>query len=152
MRNYTDEYRDQAVQKLLRPGGPSVRELSEETGVHVATLYKWLREKKNGHMSRKFTTPRKWTLRRKLAALLEARGKSEDELGRWLREQGLHADHLERFAKEIESALEGVEMPDRAMELENRELRKELNLKDKTIAEMSALLVLKKNYRMLLND
>ncbi len=151
---YEDEYRNQILQKLLRPGGPSVMEVSSETGIHHATLYKWMREQKNGHMNRSGNgkSPRRWSLREKLSALLEAREKPEGDLGLWLRAKGLHGDHLERFEKEIEGALAKAERPDRSAVMENKALKKDLDRKDKTIAEMSALLVLKKKFQTLMDS
>ncbi len=148
--NYTDEYRNQVIQKLLKPGGPSVREMGEDIGIHYSTLYKWIREQKNGHMKKSDKPPRKWPLIQKMAALLEASGKTDDELGHWLREKGLHSEHLERFEEEIKTALSRNETPDLKLKKENKALRKDLDRKDKALAEVSALLVLKKKFQTLL--
>lgn len=145
MKNYSDEYRDQVLQKLMRPGGPGVREISEETGIHAATLYKWIRDKKSGRMSGKRRSPRNWSLMAKQEALLEASKKSDEELGHWLREKGLHSDHLVQFEKQITAALEIADRPpDRTIEIEMKKLKQNVCFKDKIIAELSALLVLKK--------
>ena len=42
--NYSKAFKDQMVQKLTRPGGPSATGLSREVGVHQATLSRWVRE------------------------------------------------------------------------------------------------------------
>ena len=85
-------------------------------------------------------------LRDKLSLLLEAKGKAEKSLGVWLREKGLHSDKLKVWEEEIRSALEGAEDTSREkeLELELKQVRRDLVRKEKALAEMTALVVLKK--------
>lgn len=151
--NYTNDYRNRILQRLLKPGGPSAMEISRETGIHHGTLYRWMHEAKNGQMSKRKRSPRNWSLEEKYRALLEAQGQSEEELGRWLREQGLHGDHLKQWEKEIETFLRmSGNSRLKESEREIKSLRKELERKDKALAEMSALVVLKKKFQKLLEE
>jgi transposase-like protein len=152
--NYTYEYRNQVVQKLLKPDSPGIYRISKDTGISPTTLYKWRRDAKNGTMSRrKSRSPRNWSLEEKQAALLESKSKSEKELGIWLREKGLHTDHLRLWENEIMLALKSVgESRSKELEREIKELRRELKHKEKALAEMSALLVLKKKFLALIGE
>jgi len=144
---YPTEYRKQLIQKILKPGGSSAMEISRETGIHHSTLYRWIKQENNGFMSReKGKTPRKFSLEQKYEFLLEAQEKTDEELGFWLREKGLQNDHLRKWEQEIANTLKGFnKSKEKELEHENKTLKKELTRKEKALAEMSALLVLKKN-------
>lgn len=142
---YGTDVKQTVLEKLLRPDGPGVPALSSEYGIPTATLYGWVRLARNGRMSRNGHGVR--TLREKQATVLEARRQSDEELGRWLREKGLHEAQLKRWEQEIESALAAQEerpARDREHERQLKELEREVRRKDKALAEMSALIVLKK--------
>lgn len=142
---YSTDVKQTVLEKLLRPDGPGVPALSAEYGIPAATLYGWGRLARNGRMSRNGHSVR--TLREKMAAVLEARRLPEEELGRWLREKGLHEAQLKRWEQEIEVALAAQEeRPAREREHERqlKELEREVRRKDRALAEMSALIVLKK--------
>lgn len=150
--NYTREQKRQAVNKLLR-GGTSAQDVAKEVGIHLGTLYNWRRALGHGPVKRKGKGPRQWTPEERFQAVLEARSKSEDELGRWLREKGLTSEHLKQWEKDISATLGSFERShDDAKNKELKALKKELDRKDKALAEVSALLVLKKKYHELLES
>jgi transposase-like protein len=129
--HYTDQYRSEILRKLLRPGGPSTREVSDDTGVNITTLYRWTREAKNGQMNPKKRSPKNWSIQEKFTAIREASGKTEAELGKWLREKGLHSDHLKQWEKEIELSLGNLSSSnEKELKREIKELNKEINRKD----------------------
>ena len=87
----------------------------------------------------------------KFSILLESRSIAEDKKGEWLRENGLHAEHLtlweQELAKNMSTKTEGNESlkaANKKLEKDNRELQKELKRKEKALAEMAALYTLKK--------
>ncbi|RAL19955.1 hypothetical protein DL240_13210 [Lujinxingia litoralis] len=78
---------------------------------------------------------------------MEAAGLSEEELGAFLRREGLHEADLVRLRQEVLEAAEKGLSPQKqkAAEPENKELKrvkKELARKEKALAEAAALLVL----------
>ncbi len=102
-------------------------------------------------------TPEEWTLLEKQEALLTVAGLSPEEEGEWLRRNGLHSAHLTIWKKEIEDALKGVSAPISKQELQKarkqiKALAKELEKKDKALAEVTALLALKKKLEILFPD
>lgn len=92
--------------------------------------------------------PQDWTPPEKLDAVLQAAELSGQDLGDFLRRQGLHSTHLEQWRRQMLQGLD--ETPRRRSGKKKvgdrrvRELEKELRRKDKALAETAALLVLKK--------
>jgi hypothetical protein len=144
------------VSKLVGPNAMSATQLGKETGLHQATLSRWLKEastlerkmarKKPPPTQQPSKQPQEWTPEEKLAIMLEASALSEGELGVYLRSKGIHAAVLEEWRRQ---ALAGIRGTERASKLQVdsrkvRELERELRRKEKALAEAAALLVLKK--------
>jgi len=142
------------VQKLLLPGGPSVLTLSREIGVSEQSLYNWKAKYQNGGSATLQRSPRQWTEENKYEALLEAAKLTGDDLGKWLREKGLRSEHIEMWRQEMKKNLNQQKKDAEIRELKkkNKELERELRRKDKALAEMSALVVLKKKVDALWGD
>ena len=142
------------VQKLLMPGGPSVLMLSRETGVSEQSLYNWMAKYQNGGSSQIQRSPRQWTHEDKYEALLEAASLSGEDLGKWLREKGLRSEHIEIWQQEMKKNLNQQKKNTELKEAKKRikQLERELHRKDKALAEMSALVVLKKKVDTLWGD
>jgi transposase-like protein len=134
------------------PGGKTVVELSQEIGVCEQTLYNWRKMIQN-NVSRGYQerSPKGWKLSDKYQAVLDSANQSGEELGRWLRENGLQTTHIELWKQECKSVLSNNTYKDeiRILKIKNAELEKEINRKDKTIAEVTSLLVLKKKLNKL---
>ena len=69
-------------------------------------------------------------------------------MNQWCRERGLYAHHVTQWRQDFISGSTAYERGDaKALKGEVRELRKELNRKDRALAETAALLVLQKKVR-----
>src|SRR5271157_698565 len=143
----SEEFRRAIVQKMCIPGGKTVTELSREIGVSDQTLYNWRKMIQN-NVSRgcQERSPRGWKLSDKYQAVLDTANQSGEELGRWLRENGLQTTHIDLWKKECKSVLSNNSSRDeiRLLKTKIAELEKEVDRKDKALAEVTALLVLKK--------
>jgi len=155
------------VQRLAAPEGPSARALAQEVGVSPATLSRWL--KQAGTLSYRATHPtpssrrdmtarraQDWSAEEKLAVIIEAAQLSDEELGAFLRHRGLHEAQLTEWRQQM---LEGlVAAPKKGRKGRSpearrvRELERELNRKDKALAETAALLTLQKKARKIWGD
>lgn len=95
--------------------------------------------------------PKDWSPAEKLAAVKNSHGLGEEELGRFLREHGLHEEHLRDWQQQCEQGLApAVSLQlERTLKKEVRRLNKELDRKDRALAETAALLVLSKKARAL---
>lgn len=127
--------------------------LARETGIAEGTLYRWRHgAAPNGETLAVTKKPAdKHSASRKLAAVVETAALNEAELAEYCRKQGLYPDEVKRWRAQAERALAGGVVS--AQELREalgaekkrtRELERELNRKDKALAETAALLTLRK--------
>jgi transposase len=156
---YTEEFKENTVRRIL--SGQSVTELSAELGINRNQLFRW---KKNlGHTStampkpeRDAKRPQDWTLEEKLDAVVQSMRLSDEELGAFLRNRGLHKADLDEWRASVfkgaRAELAGNGQA-KSRELKRiRELERELGRKDRALAEASALLVLKKKAAAIWGD
>ena len=108
---YSTKFKEKMVTKALGPGA-SITGTARSAGIPKATLYNWVQRAKMGSVTRKNRKrgrPRKtgrWSPEEKLRILNEASGLSDEELGAFMRREGLHEADLEEMRK---AALEGLE-------------------------------------------
>lgn len=149
---YSVRFKDKMIQKMTGPGAMSANALSKEVSVAQGTLSRWLRDAKLGSMStsKKSTggQRRRWLPADKVRVVREAAAIDEADLGAFLRREGLHQADLDRFWEEVEKAATEAltKVRRRGVSPEQKELRrlrKELDRKEKALAETAALLVLR---------
>ena len=92
--------------------------------------------------------PQDWSPEEKLLVVVESRGLTDQELGAFLRKEGLHQAQLDEWSAPPGAALEpaackGTKKAS-AESKRIRELERELRRKEKALAEAAALLILKK--------
>ncbi len=159
MRNYSEELKSTMVAKLARPDGISAVALSQEVGIPHQTLSRWVkgyanfRGKGGGMMKRK--RPEDWTAERKLKAIVEYENLDEEQKGIYLREEGLHSVHLERWQQEFVEAYASRKKKTRGGDPRQKrikELEDDLSRKNRALAETAALLVLKKKAQAIWGD
>jgi transposase-like protein len=164
MTEYTEGFRARMVERMTGRGAISANALSKEVGVHQPTLSRWLREagtvagvsKKKSkskanpkHPSPAATPTAKWSAEEKVRVVLATAGISDQELGEFLRREGLHEEDLARFREEVRSAaIAGLTPPKKAARGDDqkriKDLERELKRKEAALAEAAALLVLRK--------
>ncbi len=170
---YSQAFRRKMVQKMTVPGGPSANQLAEQVGVGQPTLSRWLREAATVEpMSRAHKhkpsrspvpaprRPQDWSAEEKLRAVREAGELSDDELGAFLRREGLREAQLTEWRKlATDGATTALSSPSRREKkdankekLKIRALERELRRKEKALAEAAALLVLQKKVRSIFED
>ena len=152
---YTDGLKSRMVQRMAGPEGISATALSKEVGISQATLSRWLHRARTvtlmggpDNQQKRARSPRQWGPDEKLQVVLEAAKLTDAELGAFLRRKGLHAAQLEEWRELVMSALSTSKRArSRQASSESKRIRmleKELHRKDKALAEVTALLVLKK--------
>jgi len=145
-RNYSEDFKQSVVQKILMPGGPKVMGLSKIIGVHSTSIRKWI---KIYGKSQSMNKSIEWSPENKLEVIIKTATMSENELGEFLRENGLHLADIERWKQDIYSSLKAVGRPRIDPELvqlrnKEKELSKDLRRKDRALSEMSARVILLK--------
>lgn len=146
MAKYTTEFKEAAVQKLLAPGSPGINPLARKLNLTPRTLRNWRdRYVKGEPVGRKQN--KGWTAEQKLRAVMETSGMDELEIGVYCRKNGMFSSQLEMWREQCLASMRmgpKVDPAKRALEHENKALKKELHRKEKALAEAAALLVLKK--------
>ena len=157
---YSAEFKANLVRRVCQPGGPSAYQLAREEGVSQTALYDWVNKSTRSAASmskrkqrRRASQPRRpqdWSPAEKLEAVLQAGRLSDEELGTYLRENGLHEAHLHEWRQQAEGGLgRAATSTDKRLRKENQRLSKELTRKERALAEAAALLVLSKKARAL---
>jgi transposase len=159
-RRYSAEFKENVVRRLLT--GKSTSELAAELRINRNQLLRWRREmgdnapsmpKQESDAKRR---PQDWTAEEKLEAVLRSSGLTEAELGAFLRNRGLHKADLDEWrasvSKGARAELAGSTQGKSREQKRIRELERELNRKDKALAEAAALLVLKKKAAAIWGD
>jgi transposase-like protein len=156
------------IQRLSGPHAPSATMLSREVGVPQPTLSLWLRRARSlppmanePHEDAKPPrSPKSWSAEEKYRVVLEAATVADADLGEFLRKRGLHAAQLEEWRRVAAEAAKAALAPGRKRNHQQpsidprrvRELERELLRKDKALAEMAALVALKKKLELLWGD
>ena len=101
-------------------------------------------------------TPGQWTPEQKLLAVIDCESMDEERLSAYCREKGIFPHHVELWRKEFTEGSEKTASESRAqikqLKDENKHLKKELERKEKALAETAALLVLKKKVDRIWED
>jgi transposase len=163
--SYSEGQKQAVVKKVLTRGNRKVSDVAQETGVGLSTIYVWMRKyAKNGVMND--TNPdnqefpiNKHTPQGRQQIIKELYSLPESERGGFIRSQGLYLSEVENwignplslFDGEVVSKKEYLEEK-RAHDQEKKAhylTHKELQRKEKALAETAALLVLEKKIQKL---
>lgn len=153
---YSPGFRSSVVRKTLDGSGRSVAEVARETGVSYATIVNWKEKYRVGKLDvddATGATPDQRSPGEKLKLLLASRTLDEEQKGEWLRQHGLHSEHLPLWEQELTAAMNDkqtdLNQKNNELKKENRRLQRELARKEKALAEAAVLLTLKKKFRNL---
>ena len=160
---YTESFRMQAVEKALsRSADIGLRELAGDLGVGYSTLYRWVAAATQSEFEsvltdeltsmkaiKKEKRPQDWSLEERLEMIISCSTLDDEAISELCRSKGLYPHHIKQWRLEFVS---GAPASGRAksqpasnrLKHEVRDLKKELNRKDKALAETAALLVLQK--------
>lgn len=147
---YSSRIRQAVLRKVLPPQSLAVRDVALEFGITEQTIHGWIKLVQEGKLDAGTdeTGPRQKAASEKLALLLESKLVGPDRLGEWLREKGLHSEHLPLWEQELRELMDDKSAKDKAelqeLRKRTRKLEKELERKNEALAELAALIALKK--------
>jgi len=149
--HHSSEFKESIVQKITMPGGPTIMQLSEKTGIHHTSIRNWIKIYANHSIMKK---SKEWSPEAKLEAIMNTFSMSENELGEFLRANGLHSTEIEEWKQDIYSAQRPAGRPKLDPELvelraKEKELSKDIKRKDRALAEMAARIILIKKSQLL---
>jgi transposase len=150
-RQHSPEFKESIVQKITNPGGPTIMQMSEKTGIHHTSIRGWIKTYSNFSSMKK---SKEWTPEAKLEVIIKTATMSENERGEFLRANGLHSTDIESWKQDIYSSQRPVGRPKLDPELvelraKEKELSRDLKRKDKALAEMAARIILIKKSQLL---
>ena len=164
--SYSPEYKEQAIQKLLRrEPGVTVKSVADSLNVGKSTLEGWVRKSRESplpttpenRVERPMTTektPQQWSLSERLRMVITCDPLSEEGISQKCRESGLYPHHVTQWKADFvrESRSQQNSSPQDKNKKLNREIKNlklDLNRKEKALAEAAALLVLQKKAQLI---
>ena len=158
---YPAQLKETVVRKALAREMTQV-ELARTYGVSKSSVQQWLRAARqrgdSAVANNEDRRARDWGAEERFAALVETHGMSEEALGVWCRGHGVYAHELAQWRRDALAGTAPVAASSESrteakrLRQEVSALRRELNRKDKALAETAALLVLEKKVGLLLGE
>ena len=158
---YPAEIKASILAKALAPHAPSVAKLAKEFNIPPTTIYSWMArvlKQKNAKQVNVIQRPQDKSAEAKLQAVFDTMDKTETERGAYCRQHGLYVNHLDDWKSKILEGLGSVvnakkHKGEHLLAInEIKQLKRDLHRKDKALAEVSALLILKKKANLLWGD
>jgi len=161
---YSRKFKERMVRRMVGPAAISAKALSREVGIPQSTLSRWLRGSVAGVSSgedrgqKQRSGRRERTPLEKAELVIEASKLEGEELGAFLRRNGLHEADLEEMRRWLGERLDPTtarqekKASKKAKQAEQKRIRgleRELRKKEKALAEAAALLVLQKKVQQL---
>lgn len=159
MKQYALERKESVVRRMLSEPDLSIRDLSQETGISTWSLYDWRKQAIEGNTAvagnpkppGKHRSGAQRPAAQKIAVVAETAALNEAELAEYARQKGLYPEDIKAWRAQAEQALGGGLMSAKAhrdalaVEQQHRKaLERELRRKEKALAEVAALLTLRK--------
>src|SRR3990167_1928360 len=150
--SYPATIKASVLTKAFAPNAPSIVELAKEFNIPYSTIYTWttgMLNKKKVTPVREPQRPQDKSAQAKLQAVIDTLGKTEAEQGAYCRQEGIYPAHLEGWKKQMLESLGASNTSKHKAEhllivKEMKDLKRDLHRKDKALAEVSALLILKR--------
>ena len=157
---FTQSFRKQAVEKSLnRQDNTTLKDIADSLGVGLSSLARWTLQAKKQELEitspnetsimSKEKRPQDWSLEERLEIIINCAALSEEALSEYCRERGIFPHHVSQwkldFANGNSVSTKAISPSEvKTLKHENKALKKELNRKDRALAETAALLVLQK--------
>lgn len=165
---YSASFKINAVKKALsRPEGTSLVSIARSLGVSKSALHSWTQkaqlhtlepytEFESNHMTTE-KRPQDLNLQERLDIIIACSTLDEQGVSELCRQKGLYPHHVEQWKLDFVgqpsvSTASEARAEVKSLKAENKALAKELNRKEKALAETAALLVLQKKFNILMGD
>ena len=159
--NYSKEYKDSILRRMLPPNNESISTIAKEEGLSEQTLRNWRdKARKEGYAAPGTDSqPDNWSTQDKFLVVVETASMNEADLAEYARKKGLFVEQIRAWRDACVNANGGIakeaarlnqELKD--SQKERKKLEKELQRKEKALAETAALLVLAKKANAIWGD
>ena len=158
---YSQEQKEAIVTRMMSPNNESVAQISEKEGITKVTLYKWRKEARAAGVATPGNgkTSNKWSSQDKFLIVMETFAMNESELAEYCRKKGLYREQIEAWRTACLQA--NGQVFDQSKQLNGtlkeeqkraKQLEKDLQKKEKALAEAAALLLLRKKVQAIWGD
>lgn len=150
---YSNELREKMLRRMLPPNNEPLSKIAKEEGISEQTLRTWRDKARADGIAAPgaVSSSEKWSTQDKFLIVVEASSMSETDLAEYCRKKGLYVEEVKAWKDACINANGGVAQEAarlskelKAAERANKNLQKELDRKEKALAEAAALLVLRK--------
>ncbi len=102
---YSVGFKQGVLKKVLPPESRPISEVSKETGLADQTIRNWMERARNGTMAVEDgeIAPGERRSSEKLRLVIESKSIQPERMGEWLREKGLHSEHIPLWEQELTS-------------------------------------------------
>lgn len=161
MNKYPAERKESILRQMMPPLSKPVSEIAHEQGITKKTLYAWRLELKDQGVAVPSAgkNAEDWTSEDKFAVVVETASLNAAALAEYCRRKGLFAEQIAVWRKVCRLANANAAQEARGLREQSkddkkriRELEKELNRKEKALAEAAALLILRKKVQAIWGD
>ncbi len=153
-KRFSQSFKIQAVEKALnRSNETTQQEVADKLGIGLSTLGKWIIKSRNNELEASSLDtmtqekrPQDFSLEERLNLIIRCSSLEESEMNQFCREEGIFAHHIKQWKDDFtknQSPSNGAK-ESKQLKAEIKTLKKEINRKDKALAETAALLVLQK--------
>jgi transposase-like protein len=151
--NYSPELKEAMLRRMLPPNNESITKISKEEGISEQTLRNWRDSARANGTPAPGTdaVPEDWSTQDKFLVVVETAKLNETELADYARKKGLYVEQIKAWRDACMNANGGIAKEAARLnrelkeaEKKNKQLARELDRKEKALAEAAALLVLRK--------
>ena len=151
--NYSPELKEAMLRRMLPPNNESITKISKEEGISEQTLRNWRDSARANGIPAPGTdaVPEEWSTQDKYLVVVETAKLNETELADYARKKGLYVEQIKAWRDACMNANGGIAKEAARLnrelkeaEKKNKQLVRELDRKEKALAEAAALLVLRK--------
>ncbi len=159
--NYSKEYKDSILRKILPPNNESITRIAREEGLSEQTIRNWRdKARKEGYAAPGTDAlSDDWSTQDKFLIVVETASLNETELAEYARKKGLYVEQIKAWKDACLNANGGIAREAARLnrelkeaQKEKKKLERELQRKDKALAEAAALLVLSKKANAIWGD
>ena len=146
-RRFSSEFKEAIVKKLLFRGSQTIEEFCEKNNLAISTVSRWKSEYGNVPAMNHKKNKSKYSAEKILEIISETHSLSEEQLGLYLRKNGLHTNQLAEWRQSVLALMNQPKLnPNKKDErdFKIKDLESNLKKKDAALAEVSALLILQK--------
>lgn len=157
---YSQELKEAILRRILPPNNESIAKVAREEGLPEQTIRTWRdRAREKGTPAPGRGNSDEWSTQDKFLVVVETASMNETELAEYARTKGLYVEQIKSWRDACMNANGGVAKEAARLNQELKEeqkarkkLEKEIQRKEKALAEAAALLVLSKKANAIWGD